>query len=287
MAALGAAVFIAVVGTYLALGVEGIRDRARQALARLPDAARPFAMPALLLALVLCYSAAAALPVSVRAIVYAAYLVLPAALMLGAGRFPMRAPLWELAAAGVLWLPIELHRLPPLPAPIMGGQDLSRLVGLVAAVWLFVVARPLDGVGLTYRLGRRDVGTALVVFAIYAAIALPIGFATGFIGWHPEVAPFRVVVNPLLIYVLIALPEEFLFRGLFQNLFRQWLGSAPALVIASIIFGLAHLPDRRYVALAAIAGVAYGTVYARTRKITAAALTHALVDAVWDILLGG
>jgi CAAX protease family protein len=287
MATLGAAVFIALVGTYLALGVEGIRDRARQALARLPDGARPFAMPAVLLVLVLCYSAAAGLPMGTRTIVYAAYLALPAALLLGAGWLPMRVPVWELAAAGVLWLPIELHRLPRLPAPIMGGQDLSRLVGLVAGVWLFVVARPIDGVGLTYRLGRRDVGTALLVFAIYAAVALPIGFATGFIGWHPDVAPFRVAINPLLIYVLIALPEEFLFRGLFQNLFRRWIGPAAALVLASVVFGLAHLPDRRYVALAAIAGVAYSTVYARTGKITAAALTHALVDSVWDILLGG
>jgi membrane protease YdiL (CAAX protease family) len=37
--------------------------------------------------------------------------------------------------------------------------------------------------------------------------------------------------------------------------------------------------------LATIAGVAYGWVYVRTGKVTASAITHALVDAVWVILL--
>ena len=54
-----------------------------------------------------------------------------------------------------------------------------------------------------------------------------------------------------------------------------------------MVFGLAHLPDPRYVLLAAIAGVAYGWVYLRTGKITASAITHALVDAAWGVLLGG
>jgi len=55
--------------------------------------------------------------------------------------------------------------------------------------------------------------------------------------------------------------------------------------VTAVIFGLAHLPDPRYVALATLAGVTYGWVYLRTGKITASAVTHALVDAVWVVLL--
>jgi membrane protease YdiL (CAAX protease family) len=41
-----------------------------------------------------------------------------------------------------------------------------------------------------------------------------------------------------------AVPDEFLFLGLIQNTLERTFGRA-ALPIASIIFGLAHLPDLR------------------------------------------
>ena len=81
------------------------------------------------------------------------------------------------------------------------------------------------------------------------------------------------------------MPEEFLFRGLIQNLLSRRLGVPLGLAVGSVIFGLSHLPDPRYAVLATIAGVAYGWVYLRTGKVTASAITHALVDAVWVILL--
>ena len=125
----------------------------------------------------------------------------------------------------------------------------------------------------------------MIVFLAYAVVALPIGFATGFIGWRPELDATHLVGGPLIIYLVTGVPEEFLFRGLLQNLLTQWLGPRAGLVIASVIFGLAHLPDPRYVLLATIAGVAYGWVYARTQRITASAITHALVDATWGAFL--
>jgi hypothetical protein len=47
------------------------------------------------------------------------------------------------------------------------------------------------------------------------------------------------------------------------------------------------LPDWRYVVLATIAGLAYGLVYQRTQRITASAITHALVDGMWVAMFGG
>jgi membrane protease YdiL (CAAX protease family) len=46
-------------------------------------------------------------------------------------------------------------------------------------------------------------------------------------------------------------------------------------------------PNWAYVAMATLAGLAYGWVWRRTGKITAAAVTHALVNFVWGILLAG
>ena len=92
----------------------------------------------------------------------------------------------------------------------------------------------------------------------------------------------------LLILAATALPEEILFRGLIQNSLMQRLGrNEAALVLASFIFGCAHLnngpeplPNWRYMILATIAGYAYGKVFQRSSSVFASAILHALVDSV-------
>jgi membrane protease YdiL (CAAX protease family) len=177
--------------------------------------------------------------------------------------------------------PLAADRAPAAPA---APTDAARFLGLVDALWLFLVARPVRGVGHTFALRGRDVGLAAGAFVAFALVAVPVGVATGFIAWNPRLGAARVLGLPLLAYLTVALPEEFLFRGLIQNVLGRLARPAVALGAASVVFGLAHLPDPRYVLLATVAGVAYGWVYARTGKITAAAITHALVDAVWVVL---
>ncbi|HEU4641464.1 MAG TPA: CPBP family intramembrane glutamic endopeptidase [Gemmatimonadaceae bacterium] len=233
------------------------------------------------------YAAACALPALPLALAFTAWL-LPPALLVASGRTPPdRAPLRELAAVALLWLPIELHLLPPLPLPGRGGLDIARFAGLVTALHLFLAARPLQGVGYVHLVRRRELALAVAAFLLFAVVALPIGLATGFLRWGPSGAPVRVLLTPIIIYLATGIPEELLFRGLIQNLLGRWLGARAALPIASVVFGLAHLPDPRYVLLATLAGLAYGWVYQRTGKITAAAVTHALVDATWVVLLRG
>ena len=89
-----------------------------------------------------------------------------------------------------------------------------------------------------------------------------------------------------IIFVGTALPEEILFRALIQNLLMQRFGSgAGTLFVASFIFGCAHLdngpqplPNWRYMILATIAGVAYGTVFKKASTVLSSAGLHMLVD---------
>ena len=194
-------------------------------------------------------------------------------------------PLLALAAATLFWLPIEFDLLPSLPFPPSGGYDVSRVVGIVAAFYLFLVARPLGGIGYTLMLGRRDITVAGVAVAVYALPALPLGFLTGFLTWQPDLSLAGLMVTPVIIYLITALPEEFLFRGVIQNLFTHWWGPRVGLGLAAVVFGVAHLPELRYVLLATLAGLGYGWVYARTGKITASALTHTGVNWIWGLLL--
>jgi len=277
------ALFIVLAGSYLGLGVAAVPQRLTEFLGR--GVARIVAGPAVLWAVCVVYAAVAGLSVGDRAIAFGVYLAIPS-LMLAtgeaeAGEFPWR----ELSAAAWLGLAIKYHMLPTLPIPAPGGYDASRLIGLVGGLYFFLVARPLEGVGYRWSLTRRDVASAVLVFLAYAAIALPVGFATHFISWNPRAVAPGLLLQPLIIYLVTAVPEEFLFRGLIQNLLSRRLGIPLGLAVGSIIFGLSHLPDPRYAVLATIAGVAYGWVYLRTGKVTASAITHALVDAVWVILL--
>ena len=277
------ALFALLAGGYIVLGVPQVIRRLTETLSR--TSVRILAGPVVLWTACVLYAAAAGLSVGDRALAFAIYLGVPS-LILSTGAAKVGEVPWrEFAAAACLGLAIKYHLLPTLPIPAPKGYDASRLVGLVAGLYFFLVARPLEGIGYRWSLTRRDVVTAVLVFAAYAAIAIPVGFATHFITWNPRVSMPDVLLRPIIIYLVTAVPEEFLFRGLIQNLLARWLGVPLGLAIGSVIFGLSHLPDPRYAVLATIAGVAYGWVYLRTGKVTASAITHALVDAVWVILL--
>ena len=267
-------------GTTLSLSVASCRDRLRS-LSWLP-AIKLFAAPAVITLAIALYSLAAGLSVATRTAAFGLYLALPAVILL-----PRRqsgpAPFQVLAAAAALWLPIEFRLLPPLQVP-PGGFGAAPLAALTDGLFLFLVARPLDRIGYTFRLSGRDVSLALLATAAFALVGIPIGLGTRFLEWHPQLNVAGVAVVPVAIYLVTAVPEEFLFRGLIQNALERSIGRA-GLPVAAIIFGFAHLPDLRYVVLASLAGVAYGWVYARTRRITASAITHALVDWIWVLLL--
>ena len=58
-----------------------------------------------------------------------------------------------------------------------------------------------------------------------------------------------------LISLVGGLGEELLFRGLIQAALTNWLDVAAGIVIASLLFGLAHIITPTYAVLAALIGV--------------------------------
>jgi uncharacterized protein len=225
----------------------------------------------------------------------AAYAVLPALLLASsAGKSPGT---WEdYAALLIIWLPVVLpvpqrlmYRVFPYPPPLT--HTLSILMALGTAVAAFVLLRRLDGIGYAAAWGRGFSANFAIHFVIFAAIAIPVGINLGFLTYDPSFGRARSSpLTALGILFFTAWPEEFLFRGLLQNLLsramkNQWAG----LIVASVIFGLSHIfhapyPNWRYVLLATIAGLFYGHVWMRTRSLLPGAFVHALVDISWHIL---
>jgi len=224
----------------------------------------------------------------------AAYACAPGVLLLTAER--QAKGCWQDYAAMVcIWIPAELHVLQtafPFPAsglahPLWAAYAIS--VGLVA----FLLVRRLDGIGYRVAWGRGWGTAVLVNLGWYAVLAIVVGQWIGFIRFAPTWTRARELpLVALGILVFNAWPEEFLFRGLLQNLLSETLRSEVAgLVVAAVVFGLAHLnngpqpfPNWRYALLAAFAGLAYGSAWRKTRSIFASALVHAGVNTLWFVM---
>jgi hypothetical protein len=82
----------------------------------------------------------------------------------------------------------------------------------------------------------------------------------------------------LVISMLAGLCEEAFFRGALQNSLHILLGDAPALFVASALFGLAHRITWLYALLATLFGLYFGLLYLLTGNLLTPALTHALYD---------
>ena len=191
----------------------------------------------------------------------------------------------------------------------------KKHIGILASLWLIldyrlyawihpygysIVALAIVVVGLV--LARRD-GVEEVclrmttwqdwramglILAGFMVTLVPLGLALGFIRLNPTLA--RVgsgFVQAVPIFILIAVPEEIIFRGMIQKTIRNiWRSTALTIALSSFLFGLAHLhkggafPNWRYGLLATLAGVGYGIGFQR-RGLIGSSLTHCCVDVLW------
>ncbi|MCU1262821.1 MAG: Abortive infection protein [Bryobacterales bacterium] len=123
---------------------------------------------------------------------------------------------------------------------------------------------------------------------------LPVGAALGWwlgIGLHGVAGPAWKAIGVFFgVLWVVALSEEFVFRGILQDGLARVTGSpVGALLIASLIFGLCHLPfggfpNWRMAAIATVAGVFYGQAF-RVGGVRASMVSHALVVTTWLVWL--
>ena len=165
------------------------------------------------------------------------------------------------------------------------------MLALNAALAVFVLVRRVDGIGYTIGWGRRWGFFILASFIALACIVVPLGEAIHFITFSPQWREWKSLpLTSLAIFCFTAWPEEFLFRGLLQNMLtRSMKSDLAAWWMASVVFGFSHItnmgfPNWRYVILASIAGIFYGWTWRRSGSIFASAIVHALVDTTWHFV---
>ncbi|HKW89062.1 MAG TPA: type II CAAX endopeptidase family protein [Candidatus Acidoferrales bacterium] len=217
-----------------------------------------------------------------------AYVASPALLAASArGKSP---GVWQdYVAILVIWLPVEFrwtYRLFPYPSQLT--HTFTILLALNVAIAAFLFIRRLDGVGYAVEWGRGFVRAVIFNFVVLALIIIPLGEAIRFIHFGPTHASLsHAPLSGVEILVFTAWPEEFLFRGLLQNMLARSLKSRYAgWLAASVIFGFSHIlhapfPNWKYVFLATIAGLFYGRAWMKTGSIFPGTIVHALVDTTW------
>lgn len=135
-------------------------------------------------------------------------------------------------------------------------------------------------------LRRAPRGAGLAVtwrFAVMAMVVMALTVAVGYARWDPKLPVWWPAwLASMLCFT--ALPEEAVFRHVIQGGLQTWLGPTQqsrwtALAAAAALFGLAHVGGGWvYVALATVAGLGYGLVYAITGSIVAAILAHTALN---------
>ena len=89
---------------------------------------------------------------------------------------------------------------------------------------------------------------------------------------------------------VVALAEEFFFRAFLQQvLARRAHSETFGLLAASVLFGLAHLPFRKFpnwrvAIIAGVLGLFCGLALIKARSVKASMVTHALVVTTWRML---
>ena len=126
---------------------------------------------------------------------------------------------------------------------------------------------------------RVPVAALLARFMVVAAVVLAATMTLEFARWDPKL-PAWWWLWTWSMACLTALPEEAVFRHVIQGQLHDRLGGTArarwtALVAGGLLFGLVHLAGGwTYVALATLAGLGYGWIYAASGSIAASILAH-------------
>ncbi len=182
------------------------------------------------------------------------------------------------------------HWLWPYPSARL-AYVFTVLVAVCVALASFALVRRLKGIGYSIGWGKNWALYVVGSLVVFGCIAIPLGTGMHFIEFSPQWGRWSAFLfSCVAILMFTAWPEEFLFRGLLQNLLSRdtrsdWAGWWTA----SALFGFSHItnmrfPNWRYVALATIAGIFYGWTWRKSGSIFASALVHAAVDATWHFL---
>lgn len=184
-------------------------------------------------------------------------------------------------------------------------RTVVQFAGFLIAVLAYLAA---TGEWNVVDVGRPRLGDAKpIVVAAAALLALQYGALYGLravgvtTGQNVAVVPAGDPVTYYLAMIVVSIAvvgpvEELLFRGVVQGGLRRAFDATPAIVLASLLFGLVHLPavtgtltERlAYAGVVVALGCLLGYLYERTGNVLVPGLAHGAYNAaIYAVLLAG
>jgi membrane protease YdiL (CAAX protease family) len=165
---------------------------------------------------------------------------------------------------------------------------LGHFILIQMAIAVLLLGRRVPDPGFGFIPAWREWRIGVVHYLWFAVLGLPLALLMKAVHLRAAPAPAWSVLGTLVGYLwVVALSEEFFFRGVLQQWIGNWTRSASrALLITSVLFGLIHLgyrrfPNWRWVLVATLLGWCCGRARNQAGNIRAAVVTHALAVATW------
>jgi hypothetical protein len=186
----------------------------------------------------------------------------------------------------------DLDRAPPLPRQqvwlLAGGFEGGMAVLAIVVGWLvgYPPWRHLpaldDGAAWMQGIAWGVAASLPMLLAFFIMLQMrggPLGRIARFL--DDVVAPMFgscSLADLAFVCAMAGLGEEFLFRGLVQDVTVGWLGVVAGVIVTSVLFGLAHPFTVAYVLIAAVIGVYMSWLRIATGGLLAPIVAHGLYD---------
>lgn len=207
---------------------------------------------------------------------------------------------WKFAAYIVFFLLIliatgaalQLIQAPSDQLALLALNEIALFVPAVGAMWLtvkFADHRPFHAFGIGFLPNwRRDLLLGLVISAGMLAVLIVGCYALGYVSmrWTAgQVSPGALLAT-LSLLLFAALNEELIFRGFPLQILVEGMGSWPAIIALSALFGAMHLNNPNASLLGTVntivAGILLSIAYVKTRSLW---LPYA-IHVGWNVGLG-
>jgi len=182
-------------------------------------------------------------------------------------------------------------RIYPDPFPGLHVEILGQLALIHIAAIVMLVQRPVPGIGFGFLPNRKEWKIGIRHFLYFLPVGFPLAMALGAMRFDlGQFQLWKAAGTFFGILWVVALSEEFLFRGVLQQWIGAWTGRPQlAILLTALLFGAVHLPFRafpnwKFALVAAVAGWFYGRAYQQASSIRASMVAHACVVTLWRSL---
>jgi membrane protease YdiL (CAAX protease family) len=204
----------------------------------------------------------------------------------------MAADLLFLAFMAAVYLSRLFDQVYGHPAPHVALAILGKLMWIRLGLMAVLSLRSLQDARFGFVPSPEEWRTGTQHYLYFLPVGGVISYLVRFARFHPphlEWWRFALLMLGTFLGILwvVALAEEFFFRAFLQQLLASSLHSESiGLIVASALFGLAHVsygtfPNWRFALVGGVSGMFYGMAFLKARSVRASMVTHALVVTTW------